>query len=167
MDQSAVALPNRSATSSVTNVPALPRAPRDRPAKIDPRPLRLEQAIVGVLLLAGFAFRAELVIPITTVLLAISGAIGPEREPIARLLATGLTERAHLPPELVDRQTLRLAVLVETALLLVASLVGFIGLEPLAWLVALTVAALALYDATTGAWISARLYWRFARRNRP
>ena len=142
-------------------------APDGRPHAIDPRPLRFEQGIVAVLLLAGFAFRAELVIPITTVLLAISGAVGPEREPISRLLATGLSEHARPPTELVDRQTLRLAMLIETGFLLVAALIGFTGLEPLAWLVALVVAAVAIYDATTGAWILPRLYWRFVRRNRP
>lgn len=122
---------------------------------------------MALLLLAGFAFRAELVIPITTVLLAISGAIGPEREPVAKFFAIGLTERMRPPAELVDAQTLRLSIIVQTGVLLLASLIGFIGLEPLAWLLALLVAGGALYDATTGTWTGARLYWRFVRRNHP
>jgi Domain of unknown function (DUF4395) len=140
--------------------------PPDRPHAVDPRPLRFEQGLVALLLLGGFAFRAELVIPITTVLLAISGAVGPEREPLAQLLAFGMTDRMRPASELVDAQTLRLAIIVQTGILLVASLIGFIGLEPLAWLLALAVAAAAVYDATTGSWTLARLYWRFVRRRR-
>jgi Domain of unknown function (DUF4395) len=141
--------------------------PDGRPHAVDPRPLRFEQGLVALLLLGGFAFQAELMIPITTVLLAISGAVGPEREPLAQLLAFGMTDRMRPASELVDAQTLRLAIIVQTAILLVASLIGFIGVEPLAWLLALAVAAVAVYDATTGSWTLARLYWRFARRRRP
>ena len=134
---------------------------------VDPRPLRLEQGLMGVLLLGGFAFSAELVIPITTVLLAISGAVGPEREPLARFFAFGVTDHLRPPAELVDRQTLRLAIFVQTAVLLAATLIGFLGLEPIAWLVALFVTAAAIYDATTGSWSAAQLYWHIARRSRP
>jgi hypothetical protein len=147
-------------------MPDEPRSPGEGPRQVDPRPLRFEQGVMALLLLAGFAFRAELVIPITTVLLAISGAVGPEREPIAKFFAIGVTERLGPPAELADAQTLRLAILVQTGVLLVASLIGFLGLETLAWLVALVVAGGALYDATTGTWTGARLYWRFVRRRR-
>jgi hypothetical protein len=134
---------------------------------VDPRPLRFEQGLMGVLLLGGFAFSVELVIPIATVLLAISGAVGPEREPLARFFAFGVTDHLRPPAELVDAQTLRLAIFVETGVLLTATLVGFLGLEPIAWLLALIVTAAAIYGATTGTWIAAQLYWRLARRSRP
>ena len=143
-------------------------SPRERPHAIDPRPLRFEQGMIAVLLLAGFAFQAELVIPITTVLLAISGAVGPEREPAGTATSrSGVTDQLRPPCELVDRQTLRLAILVETGLCSSPRSSASLGLEPVAWLVALVVTAVAIYDATTGTWIAPHLYWRFARRNRP
>jgi hypothetical protein len=43
----------------------------------------------------------------------------------------------------------------------------FIDLGFLAWIIALAVVATAAYDAATGSWIEAGLYWRIARRRRP
>lgn len=147
-------------------MPDAPRRPGEQPRQVDPRPLRFEQALIALLLLGGFAFGAELVIPIATVLLAISGAVGPEREPVAKFFAVGVTDRFRPPSERMDAQTLRLAILVQTGVLLVATLIGFVGLEPIAWLLALLVAGVALYDATTGSWTMARAYWRLVRRGR-
>ena len=144
-----------------------PRPRGEPPRSVDPRPLRFEQGLMAVLLLAGFAFGVELVIAVATVLSAISGAVGPEREPLARFFALGVTDHMGPPAELADAQTLRLAIIVQTGVLLAATLIGFLGLEPLAWLLALLVTAAAIYDATTGTWIAAHLYWRVARRSRP
>jgi hypothetical protein len=75
----------------------------------------------------------------------------------------------HLEPadSLVDRQTVRLSVLVQTGALLVASLLVFLDLGFLAWIVALAVVATAALDAATGGWVEAALYWRLVRRRRP
>jgi hypothetical protein len=43
----------------------------------------------------------------------------------------------------------------------------FLGVDFLAWIIALGVVATAAYDAATGSWIEAGLYWRIARRRRP
>jgi hypothetical protein len=43
----------------------------------------------------------------------------------------------------------------------------YIGVGVLAWIIALAVVATAAYDAATGSWIEAGLYWRIARRRRP
>ena len=67
----------------------------------------------------------------------------------------------------VDRQTVRLSVLVQTSALVLASALVFIDLGFLAWIIALGVVATAAYDAATGGWIEAGLYWRIARRRRP
>ncbi len=107
---------------------------------LDPRPLRFEQGVVALLLLVGFTFQLELHIPVVTVLLAVSGALGPRRAPLP---------------------------MVQTGVLVVASLLVFVGLAFLAWLIALAVVATAAFDAATGSWIEARLYWRLARRRRP
>jgi Na+/proline symporter len=76
-------------------------------------------------------------------------------------------DRLEQPDAFVDRQTVRLSVLVQTGILAVASLLVFVGLDVLAWIVALAVVATAAFDAATGSWIEAGLYWRLARRRRP
>jgi Domain of unknown function (DUF4395) len=133
----------------------------------DPRPLRFEQGVVAFVLLIGFTFQAELLIPVVTVVLALSGAVGPRRAPLPRLFTAVAGDRLEPPDAFVDRQTVRLSVLVQTGVLAVASLLVFVGLGGLAWIVALAVVATAAFDAATGSWIEAGLYWRLARRRRP
>src|SRR5205814_7663995 len=53
----------------------------------DPRPLRFEQGVLAFVLLIGFTFQAELLIPIVTAVLAVSGAVGPRRAPLPRLFS--------------------------------------------------------------------------------
>ena len=133
----------------------------------DPRPLRFEQSVLALVLLVGFTFQAELLIPVVTVVLAVSGAVGPRRAPLPRLFSAVAGDRLEPPDAFVDRQTVRLSVLVQTAALLVASALVFLGVDFLAWIIALGVVATAAYDAATGSWIEAGLYWRIARRRRP
>ena len=134
---------------------------------LDPRPLRFEQGAVAVVLLVGFAFGAELLIPAVTVVLAVSGAVGPRRAPLPRLFSAVAGDRLEPPDAFVDPQTVRLSVLVQTGALLIASLFVFLDLGFLAWVIALAVVATAAFDAATGSWLEAGLYWRVARRRRP
>ena len=134
---------------------------------LDPRPLRFQQGVIALVLLIGFAFRADLLIPAVTVVVAVSGAVGPRRAPLPRLFSAVAGDRLEPPERLVDRQTIRLSVLVQTGALLIASLFVFVGLDLLAWVVALAVVATAALDAATGSWVEAGLYWRVARRRRP
>ena len=134
---------------------------------LDPRPLRFEQGVVALLLLVGFTFQLELLIPVVTVLLAVSGALGPRRAPLPRLFSVTVGDRLERTDALVDVQTARLSVMVQTGVLVVASLLVFVGLAFLAWLIALAVVATAAFDAATGSWIEARVYWHLARRRRP
>jgi hypothetical protein len=133
----------------------------------DPRPLRFEQGVVALVLLTGFVFQAELLIPVVTAVLAVSGAVGPRRAPLPRLFSAVAGDRLEPSDAFVDRQTVRLSVLVQTAALLVASLLVFLGLGFLGWIIALAVVATAAYDAATGGWVEAGIYWRIARRRRP
>ena len=134
---------------------------------LDPRPLRFEQGVVAVVLLIGFTFRVELLIPAVTAVLAVSGAVGPRRAPLPRLFSAVVGDHLEPADSLVDRQTVRLSVLVQTGALLVASLLVFLDLGFLAWIVALAVVATAALDAATGGWVEAALYWRLVRRRRP
>jgi Domain of unknown function (DUF4395) len=135
--------------------------------ELDSRPSRFEQAAVAVVLLAGFVFQFELLIPVVTAVLALSGAVGPHRAPLPRLYAAATRNVVEPPDTLADSQTLRLTVVVQTGVLLLATAFVFLGLGGLAWFVALVVVASATFDAVTGSWIEARLYWQLARRSRP
>jgi hypothetical protein len=135
--------------------------------ELDPRPARFEQAAVAVVLLAGFVFQFELLIPAVTALLALSGAVGPRLAPLPRLYTAATRNVLEPPDSHADAQTLRLTVVVQTGVLLVASALVFLGIGGLAWFVALLVVAAATFDAVTGTWIEARLYWQLARRSRP
>ena len=134
---------------------------------VDPRPLRFEQGIVAFVLLVGFTFRLELLIPVMTAVLAVSGAVGPRRAPLPRLFAATVGGRLEHTDTLVDLQTARLSVTVQTGALAVASMFVFLDLGVLAWLIALTILVTAAIDAVTGSWLEARFYWRLARRRRP
>lgn len=135
--------------------------------ELDPRPSRFEQGAVALVLLAGFVFQIELVIPAVTALLALSGAVGPRRAPLARLYAAATRNWLEPPDSLADPETLRLTAVVQTGVLLLASALVFLGVGGLAWFVALLVVAASTFDAVTGSWIEARLYWQLARRSRP
>jgi Domain of unknown function (DUF4395) len=133
----------------------------------DPRPLRFEQGAVAFVLLCGFVFQAELLIPAVTAVLAVSGAVGPRRAPLPRLFSAVVADRLEPPETFVDRQTVRLSVLVQTGVLAVASVLVFLDLGFLGWILALAVVATTAFDAATGSWIEAGVYWRVARRRRP
>lgn len=133
----------------------------------DPRPLRFEQGVVALVLLIGFVFQFELLIPVVTVVLAVSGAVGPRRAPLPQLFSAVVGDRLDPPDVFVDRQTVRLSVVIQTGALLVASFLVFLDLGFLAWFIALAVVATSALDAATGSWVEASLYWRVARRRRP
>jgi uncharacterized protein DUF4395 len=134
---------------------------------LDARPARFEQGVAALVLLIGFTFQVELLIPAVTALLAVSGALGPRRAPLPRLYAAAIGDWLEPTDTLVDPHTLRLTVTIQTGVLLLASLLVFLGVGGLAWFIALVVVATAALNAATGSWIEARLYWRLARRSRP
>jgi hypothetical protein len=134
---------------------------------VDPRPSRFEQGVVALVLLIGFTFQVELLIPAVAALLAISGALGPTRAPLPRLYAGAVAEWVEPADTLVDPHTIRLTVIVQTGVLLVASLLMFVGIGGLAWFIAIVIVVTAAIDAATGSWVEARLYRRLAGRGRP
>ena len=123
--------------------------------------------MVALLLLIGFTFQVEELLPVLTALLALSGAVGPRRAPLPRLFAAGVGDWLEPADTTVDPHTLQLTVIVQTAALLLASVLMFVGVGGLAWFIALVLVVTAAINAATGAWIEAHVYWRVARRRRP
>ena len=134
---------------------------------LDPRPSRFEQGVVAIVLLVGFTFQFEVLLPAVTALLAVSGALGPRRSPLPRLFAAVMGDRLEPAETVADDQTVRLTVTVQTGVLLLASLLMFVGVGGLAWFIALIIVATSAFNAATGSWVEAGLYWRLARRRRP
>jgi Domain of unknown function (DUF4395) len=134
---------------------------------LDPRPSRFEQGVVAIVLLIGFTFQIELLIPAVTVLLAVSGALGPRRAPLPRLFAAATAEVVEPADTLVDPHIVRLTVTIQTGVLFLASVLVLLGVGGLAWFIALVVVVTAALDAATGSWIEARLYRRLSGRGRP
>jgi hypothetical protein len=132
--------------------------------QLDPRPSRFEQGFVALVLLAGFTFQLELLIPAMTALLAVSAAVGPRRAPLPRLYAAAAGNLLEPTITLVAAETLRLTVLIQTVVLLLATGLMFLGVGGLAWFIALVVVAGAVYDAVTGNWVEARLYRQLVHR---
>jgi hypothetical protein len=134
---------------------------------MDPRPSRFEQGVVALLLLVGFTFQVELLIPAVTVLLAVSGALGPRRAPLPRLFAAATADVVEPADTLVDPHIVRLTVTIQTGVLFLASVLVLLGVGGLAWFIALVVVVTAALDAATGSWIEARLYRRLSGPRRP
>lgn len=127
----------------------------------DARLGRAQQAATAVALLAGFAFHADWMIPIWTLVLGIDALAGPQLGPLARLYA--LTIAGRLGPARVthEAQRLRTNALPEVVVLLVASGVYVLGVTAVAWILALVVAAAAAYSAVTDACVGCEIHrWR-------
>jgi hypothetical protein len=131
------------APSRITPVPSPPEA-RDAGA------LRFEQAAVTVALLAGFVFGVPLVVPVAAVLLAAALVAGPRANLFARAYRAAMASRASSNRPGEAPEVTRLTRIVEVALLVLGSVPVAFGIEGLAWVFALPVAAITGLAATTG-----------------
>jgi len=122
----------------------------DRADAVDARIDRLVQSTVGVILLAAFVFRFPLVLPALAVLLGAGGLAGPPANVFHWAYVRAVAGR--LPPgdATVPAETVQAQDLLAAAILLVASGAYAIGLGPVAWLLALVEAGIAIVAATTG-----------------
>src|SRR5690242_5074613 len=115
-------------------------------------PLRFEQVIVAVVLLAGFVFRVPWVMPAVAVLLLLA-LVGPATNAFTRgydvLFPSRATAAGH-PPRPAEAPGVTLITrLVETGLLALGTLFAVLGLPGFAWVFGLPVAAITGVAATT------------------
>jgi hypothetical protein len=122
----------------------------DRADAVDARIDRLVQSTVGVILLAAFVFGFPVVLPALALLLGAGGLAGPPANVFHWAYSRGLAGR--LPPDdaTVPYETVRAQDLLGAAILVVASGAYAIGLGPVAWLLAVAEAGIAIVAATTG-----------------
>lgn len=139
-------------------------APTDRPAPIDPRGPRFNQAVLTAGLLGGFLLDARAVIPVFAVVLALGSLFGPRGGPFLRLYASVIRPRLSPPEELEDPRPPRFASTVGVIFLAGATASLLAGNAPVAWGLALVVAALAGLAAATGLCVGCEIYLWVARR---
>lgn len=135
-----------------------------RPAPIDPRGPRFNQAVLALALLAGFVLDVRAVVPVFAVVLFLGAAFGSKYGPFLRLYAVALKPRLAPPSELEDPRPPRFAATVGVVFLVAATIAFLAGSAAVGWVLALIVCALAGLAAVTGICVGCELWLMFARR---
>ena len=113
---------------------------------------------VAVLLLGAFVFRVAWLIPILAVLVGVGAALGPERNPLQRLVHEPSSARAcGRRPRPFAAETVRSQDVLAFGLLGVATLCLLIGLGGFAWILAVVEGLIAAVAATTGLHLGVRI----------
>lgn len=120
----------------------------------------MEQAVVALLLLAGYVFGDWEAMPIAALLLAPGVIVGPLRGPLPRLFSSVGSSRDPVPGGLI-RPHPRASAAVEVGALLVGTLVAWAGAPGLGWVPGLAVAILAALDGVAGISLVGGLLHRF------
>ena len=114
---------------------------------VDVRASRFEQAIVVVILLAGFVFRASWSIP-TAAAVALVGVAFGDQSPVVRLWNQAIAPHRPAATDFEPAPVARTQILLIAGALLIATLVLLAGSIALASIVAAVVAIVALLGAT-------------------
>jgi hypothetical protein len=139
-------------------------APAAAPKPIDPRGPRFNQAVITVLLLAGFVADWRVLVPAVAVVVGSGAAFGPRWNPFLALYGEVLRPRLRPPAELEDPRPPRFAAAMGAAVLALATLVFVLGNVILGWVLALLVAVMAGLAASSGICIGCEIYLFLARR---
>ena len=134
------------------------------PAPIDPRGPRFNQAVITVLLLAGFVADWRVVVPAVAVVLAAGAAFGPRFGPFLALYAQVIRPRLAPPAELEDPRPPRFAATLGAVVLAAATVAFVAGAPTVGWVRALLVAVRAGLSASTGICVGCEIYLYVARR---
>jgi hypothetical protein len=111
----------------------------------------MSQGAIAVLLFAGFVFHAPWMIVVTTLLALADAAVGPAEGPVGTLFTRGLGPRLGTPRRTIgSRSTLRDHSIVLAGALLIGTVLVFLGIDWLAWVIALLVAIVAALAGGAG-----------------
>jgi hypothetical protein len=116
---------------------------------VDARIGRVQQGATAIALLGGFVFRVDWLLPIWTLVLALDALAPPGRGPIGWLYLTVTGERLGRARVVHPAGRLRANAVPEVAVLLLASLIFFLGAGVLSWILGIAVGAAAAYSAAT------------------
>ncbi|MEZ5171879.1 MAG: DUF4395 domain-containing protein [Acidimicrobiia bacterium] len=140
------------------------RGPLDAPRPIDARGPRFTQSVLAVVLLAGFVFHGDIVIPVLAVVLFPAAAFGPSFDPLQALFRFVIAPRLGPTTEMQDPRPQRFTAALGVAFLAVATVALAVGLVAVAWVFALVVATTAALSATTGICVACEIYLRLRDR---
>jgi MFS family permease len=140
----------------------MPETPVPKP--IDPRGPRFNQAMVTLLLLAGFVLDAQALVPAVGVVLLAGAALGPRWGPFLRLYGDLIGPRLAPPAELEDPRPPRFAAAVGVVFLTASTVAFLLGNAIVGWILALVVAVLAGLAAATGVCVGCEIWLFLARR---
>jgi hypothetical protein len=133
--------------------------------EVDARAVRFRQGVVAVVLLAGFVFRSDWVMPVLAVLL-LAAAASPRVDAFAIAFEAILASRVGTAQLRDDASAVRFDALVTGIVLGLATGTLALGLGGVAWLLALLVAAVAALGAVAGISLAGVLYERVVARRR-
>ncbi|HEX5616642.1 MAG TPA: DUF4395 domain-containing protein [Acidimicrobiia bacterium] len=136
-----------------------------RPAPIDPRGPRWNQAVLATGLVTGFVVDWWYVAVVFAFVLALGAAFGPRYGPVLRFYAEIVRPRLGPPRELEDPRPPRFAATLGVVFLTVGSIAFLAGASVLGWAFVLLVATLAGLSAVTGLCLGCQV-WLFAARRR-
>ena len=134
-----------------------------RPAAIDPRGPRFNQAVLAVGLLVAFVANWWPAVPIFATVLALGAIGGSKWAPFIRVYQQWVRPRLGPPTELEDPRPPRFAASVGAVFLVAATLAFLAGASGLGWALALVVVVLAGLAALTGICVGCEVYVRLAR----
>ncbi|MEO6467840.1 MAG: DUF4395 family protein [Acidimicrobiia bacterium] len=126
---------------------------------VDVRESRFEQAIVVVVLLAGFVFRQPWSIPVATVVAGLALVLG-DRSPVTRFWHQVIAPRRPAGTNFEPRPTAQTQALILTVGLMLATIVWAAGSVGLASIIAAVVAVVAALGATGVVTVAAELHRR-------
>jgi len=131
----------------------------------DARILRLQQGTVAVVLLAGFVFQIQWLIPAAAVLPGLDAALGPSG-PTPRFWRAAIAPRAGPPKSFATPEAARDQALLVFGALIVATLLALADLGVVAALLAFVVAGVSALAATGLFCVGAEIHRRRGRGER-
>lgn len=131
---------------------------------LDPRYLRFQGGLIATLLLAGFVFSAEWVLPILAAALAAAGLAGRRGNVLYFAFDVLIAPRLPASDEQEDRTMVRFTTLFAASVLAVATALLALGLGGIAWILALALAAVEAISAVAAIPLTRAIYERFRSR---
>jgi len=131
---------------------------------VDARGARFEHGVVAVAILAGFVFRAPLMLPVLASVLAVAAAAGPRLNLFLRIYDTLIASRLGDPAHFDGSDEARIADLIRLGMLVIASVALLVDLGGIAWIIALVQAFVSALRAAAGIHVGVGTYERFRRR---
>ncbi len=147
--------------SSPAPVPAPSPAP---PRGLDTLQLRWERSVAAILLISGYVWKRDLVIPAVAVAVTVSLVTAWDLRPFGAPYESFIRRRLRRPAAQMSMTAVRTDDLMVSSSLLLTSLVLAMGFEGVAQVLSLLISGGLIIEAAGGVWLSAPLWQRLRSR---